>query len=71
MFASKEPLFDRIACLVVTAGQVQGGVQGLPHVDEILGQGHRLGVAGDGDRPVQVGGSVAVLAVRDTDHGTG
>ena len=41
----------------------------LPHVDQILGQGHGLAVPGDGDRPVQVGGSVSVLAVGDADHG--
>ena len=46
-------------------------MQSLPHIDEILRQGHRLGVAGDGDCSVQVGRSVAVLAVRNTDHGTG
>ena len=42
-----------------------------PHVDEILGQGHGLAVAGDGDGAVQVGRGVAVLAIGDSDHGSG
>ena len=42
----------------------------LPHVDQILGQSHGLAVPADGDRPVQVGGGVAVLAVGDPDHGS-
>lgn len=39
-----------------------------PHVDEILSESNRLAVATDGDRPVQVGRRVPVLAVRDPDH---
>jgi len=39
------------------------------HVDEILGERHRLVVASDGDGAVEVGGRVAVLAVGDADHG--
>ena len=42
----------------------------LPHVDQILGQGHGLAVPRDGDGSVQVGGGVPVLAVRDADHGS-
>ena len=39
-----------------------------PHVDEILSESNRLAVATDGDRPVQVGRRVPVLAIRDPDH---
>ena len=42
--------------------------KGLPHVDQVLRQGHRLRVPRDADGPVQVRRSVPVLAVRDTDH---
>ena len=40
----------------------------LPHVDQVLGQGDGLGVAGDADGPVKVGRGISVLAVRDPDH---
>jgi len=43
-------------------------LHGDPHVDQVLGEGDRLGVARDADRPVQVGRRVPVLAVRDPDH---
>ena len=42
----------------------------LPHVDEILGERHRLVVAGDADGAVEVGGRVPVLTVGDADHRT-
>ena len=48
----------------------QTGPVDLPHVDQILGQCHGLAVPADGDRPVQVGGGVPVLAVGDPDHGS-
>ena len=38
-------------------------VLSLPHVDQVLGQSHRLRVPRDADRPVQVGRGVPVLAV--------
>ena len=38
-----------------------------PGVDEILGQRHRFARAGDGDGAL--GAALAVLAVRDADHG--
>ena len=40
----------------------------LPHVDQVLGQGDGLCVAGDADGPVKVGRCVSVFAVRDPDH---
>lgn len=42
----------------------------LPHVDQILRQGHRVRITGDGDGPVGVS-AVTLLAVRDADHCTG
>jgi len=53
------------------AGEATHGcrLHGNPHVDEILGERHRLVVAGDADGAVEVGGRVAVLAVGDADHG--
>ncbi len=42
----------------------------LPHVDQVLGQGNRLRVAGHGDGPVQAGATaLALFAVGDADHG--
>ena len=58
----------QMSCLVQT-DQVLS-LQHLPHVDQILGQGHGLAVPRDGDGPVQVGGGVPVLAVGDADHGS-
>ena len=40
----------------------------LPHVDEILSQGHTLSIACDGDGSVKVGWSISVLTVRNSDH---
>lgn len=42
----------------------------LPHVDQILRQGHRIWISGDGDSSVGVS-AVPFLAVGDADHGTG
>ena len=39
-----------------------------PHVDEILSESDGLAVSADGDRPVEVGRRVPVLAVRDPYH---
>jgi hypothetical protein len=40
----------------------------LPHVDQVLCEGDRLSVAGDGDRAVRVAARLAVLAVRNANH---
>jgi len=54
------------------AGEAPHGcrLHGNPHVDEILGERHRLVVAGDADGAVEVGGRVPVLTVGDADHRT-
>ena len=65
-------LFDALLChafdWVEGSGQHNPQSSSLPHVDQVLGQGDGLGVAGDADGPVEVGRSIPVLAVRDPDH---
>ena len=64
-------------------GGKRGGEDGSysPHIDEVLRQGHGLGVARHGDGPVQatatataadgavLGAAAAIFAVGDADHG--
>ena len=65
-------LFDALLChafdWVEGSGQHNPQSSSLPHVDQVLGQGDGLSVAGDADGPVKVGRSIPVLAVRDPDH---
>ena len=65
-------LFDALLChafdWVEGSGQHNPQSSSLPHVDQVLGQGDGLCVAGDADGPVEVGRSIPVLAVRDPDH---
>lgn len=42
----------------------------LPHVDEILGEGNGVRVAGNGDGAVG-GSALALLTITDADHGAG
>ena len=67
-------LFDALLChafdWVEGSGQHNPQSSSLPHVDQVLGQGDGLSVAGDADGPVKVGGGVPVLAVGDTYHGS-
>lgn len=41
-----------------------------PHVDQILGERHGIGIAADGDGPIGVA-AFTLLAVRNSNHGTG
>ena len=65
-------LFDALLChafdWVEGSGQHNPQSSSLPHVDQVLGQGDGLCVAGDADGPVKVGRRVSVFAVRDPDH---
>ena len=65
-------LFDALLChafdWVEGSGQHNPQSSSLPHVDQVLGQGDGLSVAGDADGPVEVGRRVSVFAVRDPDH---
>lgn len=44
-------------------------LEDLPHVDQVLCEGHRLRVARDSDGAVHVSARFAILTVRDSNHG--
>ena len=43
----------------------------IPHVDKILREGDTFGISSDGDRTIKICGSISILAVGNTYHGSG
>ena len=45
-------------------------IQDLPHVDQVLCERYGLGIARDSDSAVHIPARLAILAVRNTNHGS-